>query len=121
MTLLIILCRACVAYVASAGFLFGQLFFGQFEIHATIAGACGLAMLILSISLAAKTQLMTTITYFCGIMALGGASYDMAEYYLNVSPNSGSYYPWFLIVPYIISLVFLMWELFSRLKRRNNT
>jgi hypothetical protein len=101
-----VLCALLVAFVAGAGFLFGQLFTGTFSWGGTLAGAGGLAVALLAwftrITFVSRLVVVTAAT------ALAGASLHAYEYYSR--PHvSGNYYAWFLTAPFMLGVVVLAW------------
>ncbi len=104
MDIILTLSRGCIIFVAASGFLFGQLFFGRFEVLATTIGVSGIAAALLGL---AKTKLKKNralIILALSAISLIGIGLDATEYYRTHSTNSGSYYPWILVDPYCISL-----------------
>lgn len=98
------LCRACAIFVAASGFLFGQLFFGQFEFAATLTGVFGLAAAIFGLG---KSNLSTTrawIITLSSVLALVGVGLDAYDYYSR-EHWSGTYYAWILVGPYAFAVV----------------
>ena len=106
----VVLARGCVVFVAMAGFLFGQLFFGQFEINSTLAGGFGIIAVLTSSITKISSQLLNIIVMLCFVIALLGVGLHIYEYYANRPVNSGSYYPWILTGPYLVCIVFLFWH-----------
>lgn len=111
---IVIICRAYVVFLACFGFLFSQLFFGNFEWHATLAGVFGL----LVASLASKKCLVNRaqallVILFC-TLAVIGVGLDAFHYYNHLN-SSGNYYAWFLIGPYVACLVFILSYIFIKL------
>lgn len=101
MTALHGLSRLIVLFVAIAGFLFGQLFNGVFSVAGTLAGVGG----VLAAALApfrARTHLRRVVIAGCAL-GLAGAALDVYDYY-STSHVSGSYYAWFLTLPFAAGL-----------------
>ena len=102
----LIISQGFVIFIASSGYLFGQLFFGKFSVSATISGICGILAGGLAIAIEKATILRRfsiSIVCFGGIIGVGFEAYD---YYtrLNIPGNSFS---WFLIGPYCFCLLFI--------------
>lgn len=97
-------CRVYVIFLAFSGFLFGQLFSGNFDWAATFAGVFGL----LSGSLGASKSSLSSRSYaivaivFC-LLGIIGVGFDALDYYRNYN-SPGGYYAWHLIGPYIACL-----------------
>ena len=108
MSLLEILSRICVAFVAGTGLLFGQVYFGRFELLPTIMGLAGLGVVFLAGNMARKATVWAILTIALGVVALIGVGADAFSYYGN-DPHPGSYYPWVLMAPFAISLITLVW------------
>ncbi len=108
--------RALVAFVAASGFLFGQLFFGTFELHATIAGVAGLLAVLLGLVPARAGKGPAALAALCCLAALAAAGVDVADYYRDYNPNSGSYYPWILVAPFCIGLLVLLFHAIGRVR-----
>ena len=106
---LLIFARGYVIFVAISGFIFGQLFFGNFAIGATLAGIFGLLSGILSGKYALKTRLRSkTIITFC-LISMVGVGLDAYNYYAHLN-SSGNYYAWFMIGPYLAFLIIIIWR-----------
>jgi len=96
--------RILVIFCAASGYLFGQLFFGDFAWHATIAGVFG----TLAGSLGGKFGMgrkenAYIVVVFC-VLAIIGVIFDAYNYYTN-SHAPGNYFGWFLKGPFIASLL----------------
>lgn len=104
---IITICRGYVIFLSCPGFLFGQLFFGNFEWHATIAGTFGL----LAGSLASKKCLTnrTQALFVISFCALGvvGVGLNAFHYYKYLN-SSGNHYAWFLIGPHVACLAVIL-------------
>ncbi len=102
----LIIGQGYVIFIASAGYLFGQLFFGKFTVSATISGICGILAGGLAITIEKAT---ITRRFSIGLACLGGivgVGFEAYDYYtrLNIPGNSFS---WFLIGPYCFCLLFI--------------
>ena len=112
-----VICRGCVAFVALFGFLFGQLFSGQFETLATVIGISGLGLAALGLG---KRQLSTTLAMvilLLGGVTLTGVGIDVFDYYDRTPSYSGTYYPWILVGPYIVAVLIILGHAASQLRR----
>jgi hypothetical protein len=98
MKVVVFVCSGYVIFVSGAGFLFGQLFFGTFEIDASLAGFCGIIGGVLAIVSRDKNK-MNRIAVLCCITSLIGVLIDVYEYYYT-DHVEGSYYAWFLVGPW---------------------
>ncbi len=105
LTNLLRLARAAVAFVAASGFLFGQLFFGVLEWHAMLAGCAGLLAVLASLRIDRGGRLVPLAAILACAAALVGVGIDAQDYYSRYRANSGSYYPWVLMAPFILGLL----------------
>ena len=48
--------------------------------------------------------------YRCGVISIAAVVFDIFDYYQGTSSTSGSYYPWFLMAPYIAAIALLIWD-----------
>jgi len=99
---------ACVysLFVAVAGFLFGQAFFGNFSLPATVAGTAGTLAAVAGFRLTAGRIQTGTFAFWCAIAGLVGVAMDAANYYINLNAP-GNYYAWFLNGPFCVALLFI--------------
>ncbi|MBK7365403.1 MAG: hypothetical protein IPI97_10550 [Nitrosomonas sp.] len=99
---------ACIyiLLVSFSGFLFGQLFFGQFSISASIAGIAGLICAFAGFGVTGGAIKARPIALWSGLLALIGVALDAADYYLNYA-IPGNYYAWGLIGPYCGAALFV--------------
>jgi hypothetical protein len=103
MKTLLSITRAYVVFVGASGFLFGQLFFGQFSLAATLAGLSGVISGILGRRITTRARLLTSLVCAAG---LAGVAMDAFHYYSELH-IPGNYYAWFLIGPFAAGLVFI--------------
>ena len=109
MDTLLIIVRGYVIFVAASGFIFGQLFFGNFELGATLAGIFGLLGGALSGQFSRKTSLRSLIVIVFCFISLCGVALDVYNYYAN-SHVPGNYYAWFMIGPYLAFMILIIWH-----------
>lgn len=100
--------RACAIFVGASGFLFGQLYFGTFSLAATIAGVSGVLAGALS-WLADRNARLKRVVFVCCAAGLLGVAMDAYHYYTELH-RPGNYYAWFLIGPYIATLLLIGWH-----------
>ena len=95
--------RAYVVFCGASGFLFGQLFFGQFSWAATIAGVSGIVSGLLGRRTAVAARFLTMAICATGV---AGVAMDAFRYYteLDIPGNS---FGWFLIGPFTAALIFI--------------
>ncbi|MEM8489067.1 MAG: hypothetical protein AAF564_26205 [Bacteroidota bacterium] len=106
MSNIFVVCRFYVLFLALAGFLFGQLFNGNFEWGATVAGGSGFLVAVLaSFRFQAIHNHRYIVAGLC-VLSVSGVVLNAANYYENYNVP-GSYYAWFLIGPFIGALVFM--------------
>lgn len=98
--------RVMVAFIGFS-FLLGQLFFGIFEWHSTIAGLGGLAAAGLMGLPVKSGPTLSKVGIIGGVAGLLGLGVDIYDYYANLN-GSGNYYAWFLTLPYAAGIIFLM-------------
>lgn len=104
MTFLLRLSRLIAIFVGAAGFLFGQVFAGEFGVAGTLAGVGGVAAGILaSFTWRASTRIMAIAACAIGLLGAGLHAYD----YYSVPQLPGNYYAWFLTAPFAIALLFI--------------
>jgi len=108
-TLLIVL-RGYVIFVAVSGFIFGQLFFNNFAWGATLAGVFGIISGVFSGKFTQKTLLRSKTIIACCTLSLCGVSLDAYNYYANLN-SSGNYYAWFMIAPFCLALLLIIWRI----------
>lgn len=95
--------RAYVVFFGASGFLFGQLFFGQFSCAATLAGASGVVGGLLGQRTSAVARFLAMAVCVTGI---AGVAMDAFHYYSELN-SPGNYYAWFFIGPFATALVFI--------------
>lgn len=103
----IVLIRILVIFIATTGFLFGQLFSGYFALGPSLAGIFGLLGGALSGGFAFKSRQRAVIVISCCLLSLLGIVLDAYHYYKYLD-SSGNYYAWLLIAPFAIFLFILM-------------
>jgi len=103
--------RFYLVFIGASGFLFGQLFFGDFSIAATMAGVSGILAGALS-WLGFKMSRYPRLVTLCCTTGLVGVGLDVYRYY-SVDHVSGNSYAWFLIGPFAICLLLVGSESFS--------
>jgi hypothetical protein len=104
--------RFYLAFIGASGFLFGQLFFGDFSIVATMAGVSGILAGALSWP-GFKVSRYPWLVTLCCSTGLVGVALDVYHYY-SEDHVPGNSYAWFLIGPFIVCLLLVGYESFSR-------
>ena len=94
---------ACVysLFVAVAGFLLGQLFFGHFSLPETVAGTAGTLAAVAGFRLTAGSNQTETVAFWWAIAGLVGVAMDAANHYPE------NYHEWFLNGPFCVALLFI--------------
>lgn len=110
----LVICALFIAFQAGVGFLFGQFFAGHFSVAATLAGGTGLACSVGAVVLAARPVASASWVRWAALAAVLGVALDIAEYYV-FSAIPGNYYPWFLVVPYVLCLAWVGYTAHSRI------
>lgn len=106
MALLRWLSRLIVLFIGAV-FVLGQLFAGEFSLAGTLAAIGGvLAGLLAPFP---SRQSWRNAVVVSGVVGLAGAALDVYEYY-SVPHSSGNYYPWFLTGPFVLALLFIVWQ-----------
>jgi membrane-bound ClpP family serine protease len=107
MTYLVKTSRWIALFVGGAGFLFGQLFAGEFSIAGTLAGVGGVAAGMLTLR---PWRNATRFAAFAACaMGLFGAGMHAWDYY-SVPQLPGNYYAWFLTAPFAAALAFIAFD-----------
>lgn len=101
-----VICRLLVAFLAFI-FLFGQAFVGNFEWFSTAAGIGGFAVAGLTGWPSRIGPLFNRIGIAGGALALIGVSFDIYDYY-GFEQYPGNYYAWFIVLPFVCGIVYLM-------------
>ena len=109
METLLLALRVYVIFIAASGFVLGQIFFGNFAWDATLVGVFGIISGVFSGEFTQKTLLRAKIIIACCLLSLCGVSLDIYDYYANYNVP-GSRYSWFLITPFCLALVFIIWH-----------
>lgn len=98
-----------VVLLVATSFLLGQPFNGYFSVTATLIGVAGLALGALSQDQKIDDLSIQYTILVLGILCLLGAGLDVYGYY-SEARQSGNYYPWILMAPFVIAVLFLMWQ-----------
>jgi len=109
MDTLILICRFYVIFVAASGFLFGQLFFANFDWPATIAGVFGLLSGVLSGNFVTNSRARSYVVILFCLASVVGVAFDAYNYYAHLD-IPGSYYAWFMIGPFCLCLLLIAWK-----------
>lgn len=115
---LLIILRIYLIFLAASGFIFGQIFFNNFAWGATLAGVFGIVSGFLGGKFARKTLLRSKIIIACCILSLGGVSLDAYNYYANFN-SPGNYYAWFMIAPFCLILLLMIWDISNHMLSDN--
>ena len=117
MNILLTLARGLVLFVALFGFLFGQVFNGQFTPGAGLAGIFGLfSALVGTARLQASPRWARAVVLSC-LLALLGVALDVWNYYQHLA-IAGSYYAWILIAPFGAGLLLILFQALSLTRSR---
>jgi hypothetical protein len=95
--------RVYVVCIAVFGFLFGELFSGDFSLGATAAGIGGILSGALSWSSNRDRPMRFVIVLSC-VLATAGVGLNAYEFYEGRT-SPGDYYAWFLIAPFLVGLL----------------
>jgi len=109
---LILGARILVIFLSASGYLFGQLFFGEFTWYATISGIFGvLAGSLSGKFISSRKESAYSVLVFC-VVAIIGVVFDAYNYYeyLDIPGND---FGWYLKVPYIASLILIGWHCYQ--------
>ena len=101
------ICRGYLVFIGLFGFLFGQAFFANFDLPATVAGLCGIFTAVIAGDRNYNSGQNVKYVLINGSLCLFGVTLDALGYYMS-NPSAGNYYAWFLIGPYIVAVAFLM-------------
>jgi hypothetical protein len=93
-------------FVALSGFLFGQLFFGQFTFAATLAGVAGATSAVIGFKLSSHSNTLKVPVTVCACGAVVGVAMDAIHYYRDFA-IPGNYYGWFMIGPFCLAQAFI--------------
>jgi hypothetical protein len=94
-----------VGFSSLFGFLFGQLFFGSFSLIDSAVGVTGLfatlgALLVVTSNRAGVLTFFSALASFCAVVS------GVIRYYVSLDVP-GNYYPWHLVVPFLIALLLI--------------
>ena len=97
--------RMYVVFVAAAGYLFGQVFFGRFTFVATLIGVSGVLAGVLpqSTGQGGKHRFVRDLTLASCAAGLVGVGLDAYQYYTTLHAPGNSY-PWFLVGLFALGL-----------------
>lgn len=98
---------AYIIFVSGAGFLFGQAFFGQFTLGATMAGMAGLAGGILAFLARERIIKRAPFTLAVCVVCLVGVLLDVRHHYAN-HHSENNRYAWDMIGPYLFAVLALI-------------
>ncbi len=93
--------RIIIIFVASSGFLFGQLFFGELSIPATIAGLGGVLAVTLSWLQEEGRDFKKAIIVFC-VLGLVGVAMHAYQNYSDIPVYDPE---WGMIGVYVLALI----------------
>lgn len=102
----LIVARAYVLLIALAGEIFGQMFFGNFSLAATITGVSGIFAGALGGLQCRANSTMGKFVMFCCLAALGGTSAQAIHYHMELN-IPGNNFGWELRAPFILSLLLI--------------
>ncbi|MFC1524176.1 hypothetical protein ACFL6N_05225 [Thermodesulfobacteriota bacterium] len=109
MKILLIISRSYVILIATAGFLFGQVFFGNLGLPALIASFCGIfSGIYSSTKYKHEKNIKTLLASFC-LGGLFGVFMDAMGYY-TTDQVPGNSYAWELLAPYCLALCIILYN-----------
>jgi hypothetical protein len=118
MAILLIVLRGYVIFVAASGFIFGQLFFNYFTWGATLAGVFGIISGFFGGKFSHKKLLRSKTIIACCILSLSGVTLDPYNYYAKLN-IPGNYYAWFIIAPFCLILLLIIWHIINNMPSNN--
>lgn len=106
MSVILFVSAVFLGFVAAAGFLFGQLFSGDFSMGSTLAGVGGLVCAAFALRMAKHPGRPSAGVYVACATALLGVAMDTARHYMYLD-IPGSYYAWPIIGAFAACVVAL--------------
>jgi hypothetical protein len=103
MRMTLVFARVYAVLVGAVGFLFGQIFTGDFSLAALLAGVSGVASGLLGVP---NTRVERGSAAVLCVVGMVGVAMDAFRYYRDLQ-IPGSYYPWLLIGPFALALFFI--------------
>jgi hypothetical protein len=103
---LLTVARAYVIFDATTGFLFGQIFFGRFDLAAFVSGVFGLVAGVLSAKRYKHSVVLNRLVLISCLVAIGGVVADAYRYYSAVAVPGNDYH-WFLGGLFVVGLVII--------------
>lgn len=102
----LIIARAYILFVALAGEIFGQMFFGHFSLISTIIGISAIFAGVFGGLRSRNNYSIGLFVMSCCIAALGGTLAKVIHYYAEYN-TPGNDFAWEFRAPFILSLIFI--------------
>lgn len=99
MTVALRLSAFFVGFVAFSGYLFGQLFFGDFSVVATLSGVSGVICAAFALRMSSQPSWAPARVYVACFIALAGVAMNTIIHYTQFD-TPGNYYAWHIFGPY---------------------
>ena len=108
--------RVYVVFVAAAGFLFGQVFFADFRVIATLAGVFGVLAGALPSRQIDRSPIVGLLVFVSSVVSIVSVAVDAYQYY--TSPHApGNAYPWLINSLFVAGLCAIAISSFARTGR----
>lgn len=105
-----------VVFVAAAGFLFGQVFFADFKVIATLTGVFGVLAGSFSPKQIERSHFVGLLAFVSSVISIVSVAVDAYQYY--TSPHvPGNSYPWILTSLFVIGLCAIAISSFARVRQ----
>ena len=108
-----------VGFSSLFGFLFGQLFFGNFSLIDSATGVTGL-FATLGAFLVVTSNRAGVLAFFSALASFGAVVAGAIRYYVSLDVP-GNYYPWHLVIPLFLALLLIGysgWQSAKQSRRR---
>ena len=108
--------RVYVVFVAAAGFLFGQVFFADFKVIATLTGVFGVLAGAFPPKQIERSPIVGLLVFVSSVVSIVSIAVDAYQYY--TSPHApGNAYPWLIHSLFVVGLCVIAISSFSRFSR----
>jgi hypothetical protein len=114
---MLIFCRIHVVLIALVGSIFGQLFFGRFDLWSSVAAISGISAALIGIGSKSTTSRKSLVVLVCSMLALLGELMGAVDYYLHYN-IPGNDYAWELRGPYLLALLYMGYSAFKQLRMK---
>jgi len=113
---LLTVARVYVVFVAAAGFLFGQVFFADFKVIATLTGVFGVLAGAFPPKQFERSSIVGMLVFVSSVVSIVSVAVDAYQYY--TSPHApGNSYPWLLTSLFAIGLCTIAISSFASFSR----